>query len=187
MTLPTMTVDKTRYLSCADTAKLVREQLKATFPGAKFSVRSDTYAGGASIDVSWTDGPLVADVDAAVKCFESRWFDGRDDSTHSYGDTLWTWPDGSVELLHFGSHYVMTHRSLSEDYLAHLETYAADLVAKYGHAGFSREATYASMWAQEYGHTPTHSTGHQLLWYLSQHVAAPVAAAPAKKRAARKK
>lgn len=34
------------YLSAAETAKLIRAQLKAKFPGCKFWVRSHTYAGG---------------------------------------------------------------------------------------------------------------------------------------------
>ena len=40
-----------RYLTCAETAKLARAALKQAFPGVRFSVRSDTYAGGASIHV----------------------------------------------------------------------------------------------------------------------------------------
>lgn len=35
-----------RYLSCAETAKLVRQALKEAFPGVKFGVRSSTYSGG---------------------------------------------------------------------------------------------------------------------------------------------
>ena len=41
---------KVEYLTCAETAKLVRSALKAAFPGVKFSVCSSTYSGGASID-----------------------------------------------------------------------------------------------------------------------------------------
>lgn len=48
---------KVDYLSAADTAKLVRVALKRSFPGTRFSVRSKTYSGGASIDVSWMDPP----------------------------------------------------------------------------------------------------------------------------------
>jgi len=46
-----------RYLTCAETAKLIRGQLKAKFPSIKFSVRSKTYSGGASIQVEWVNGP----------------------------------------------------------------------------------------------------------------------------------
>jgi hypothetical protein len=34
-----------RRLSVAETAKLVRAELKTTFPGVKFSVRSSSYSG----------------------------------------------------------------------------------------------------------------------------------------------
>jgi hypothetical protein len=42
-----------RYLSCAETAKLLRVDLAKNFPGVKFSVKSNTYSGGASIRVSY--------------------------------------------------------------------------------------------------------------------------------------
>ena len=40
------------YVSPTDTAKLIRAALKRSFPRTKFSVRTDTYAGGAAVDVS---------------------------------------------------------------------------------------------------------------------------------------
>lgn len=43
------------YISCADTAKLIRQAIKEAFPGVKFSVRSSVYSGGASITVEWLD------------------------------------------------------------------------------------------------------------------------------------
>ena len=55
------------YLTVAETAKLVRQALKQQLPGVKFSVRSSSYSGGASIDVTWTDGPQTAAVDAVVR------------------------------------------------------------------------------------------------------------------------
>ena len=51
-----MTATKARYLTTAETAKLVRERLKAEFPGVRFSVRSQSYSGGSSIHVGWLDG-----------------------------------------------------------------------------------------------------------------------------------
>ncbi len=42
------------YWTVAETAKLIRKALKETFPGQKFSVTTDTYSMGASINVSWT-------------------------------------------------------------------------------------------------------------------------------------
>lgn len=131
-----------RYLSCADTAKLVRKALAAEFPGQKFSVRSHTYAGGASIDVSWTDGPTAAQVDRILNKFESARFDGSIDMQVSVSH--WLCPEHGVEvastpgtegskdvipavesvvgpcleaeLVHFGSHYVMGQRTLSPEF-----------------------------------------------------------------------
>ena len=42
-----------RYLTCAETAKLIRKDLKKNFPKIKFSVMSNTYSMGASIRVNW--------------------------------------------------------------------------------------------------------------------------------------
>lgn len=87
-----------RYLSAAETAKLVRRALKEAFPGQKFSVRSDTYSGGASIDVKWTDGPRRATVEAVAKQYQGGGFDGSIDLMH-YA-THYLRPDGRVLLAH---------------------------------------------------------------------------------------
>jgi len=46
------------YVGWADTAALVRSTLAARFPGTKFYVRSDSYSGGASVNV-WYDGTVT--------------------------------------------------------------------------------------------------------------------------------
>lgn len=38
-------------------SKAIRKELKETFEGTKFSVRSSSFAGGDSISVEWIDGP----------------------------------------------------------------------------------------------------------------------------------
>ncbi len=84
------------YLTCAETAKLVRAALKKAFPGVTFSVRSKTYSGGASIDVGWTDGPEPADVEKVTGIYTGARFDGSIDlKTHTYH---WLLPDGTVTL-----------------------------------------------------------------------------------------
>lgn len=82
------------YLSCAETAKLVRAALKKAFPGVKFSVRSDTYAGGASIRVGWTDGPSSKAVEAVTNAYAGGGFDGMIDM--AYNKDSWLMPDGSA-------------------------------------------------------------------------------------------
>ena len=82
------------YLTCAETAKLVRTALKKAFPGVKFSVRSSVYAGGASINVRWTDGPARKVVEAVAKRYAGGGFDGMIDM--KYNVDSWLLPDGSV-------------------------------------------------------------------------------------------
>lgn len=83
-----------RYISVVETAKLLRVALKAKFPGVKFSVRSDSYASGASIDVGYVDGPRVKEVEAVVGPFKGAGFDGMIDL--KYYNTSYILPDGKV-------------------------------------------------------------------------------------------
>lgn len=89
-----------KYLSCAETAKLVRQALKESFPGVKFSVRSDSYSGGASIDVRWEDGPTGKQVDEILGAFEGAYFDGMIDYKGSRYHKL----DG--QPVHFGANFI---------------------------------------------------------------------------------
>ncbi len=86
----------TRYLTVAETAQLIRKALQPRFEGIKFSVRSSKYSGGASIHISWTDGPRQPEVEAVVKGFEGASFDGMND-LKSYQD-CWLLPDGTAQL-----------------------------------------------------------------------------------------
>lgn len=87
---------ETRYLTAAETAKLVRVALKGAFPGRKFSVRSETYSMGASIDVSWTDGPTSSAVEAVVERFRGADFDGMVDM--KVYRQHWLTPSGEIIL-----------------------------------------------------------------------------------------
>mgnify|MGYP006448000435 CR=1 FL=1 len=97
-----------RYLSCAETAKLVRRALRESFPGVRFSVRSDTYSGGASIHVTWTDGPTAARVEPVAKTFAGAGFDGQQDMKVFKRHTL----DG--EAVHFGADFITCRRDISD-------------------------------------------------------------------------
>ena len=88
--------EKTRYLTCAETAKLVRAALAKNFPGVKFSVRSDVYSGGASIHVRWVLGPTTKEVDAIAGQYGSASFDGMIDMETHYQH--WLLPDGSTQI-----------------------------------------------------------------------------------------
>ena len=88
----------TEYISPAETARYVRKALGAAFPGVKFGVRPSVYSGGASIDVSWRDGPCQKRVERVAKGFEGADFDGTIDLKTNCEH--WLLPDGTVELAH---------------------------------------------------------------------------------------
>lgn len=111
----------TRYLSVAETAKLVRAALADKFPGVKFSVRSKSYSGGASIDISWIDGPTAEEVKNVSSKFEGATFDGMID-LKEYHRSIW-----NGEEVHFGADYIFENRSLSNGlFLKTVESVAKD-------------------------------------------------------------
>ena len=103
-----------RHISVTETAKLVRKALKHNFPGYKFSVRSKSYSGGASIDVDWTDGPTTPDVDKVIRVFSGATFEGMVD-LKSYHDSIVSHADGTAETVSYGADYVFSHRTLSPE------------------------------------------------------------------------
>jgi hypothetical protein len=114
--------DRTRvepkYLSCAETAQLVRAALKRTFPGVTFSVRSSTYSGGASITVSWTDGPTYDEVNRIAHGFSGASFDGMIDLKSYHVSVL----DG--QPVHFGADFVFCTRQFSDALVQRAARYA---------------------------------------------------------------
>lgn len=104
-----------KWLTCAETAKMVRQVLKARWPHVKFSVRSNTYAGGSSIDVRWLDGPMVSEVEAAVAHLEGASFDGMID-LKSYNEPMMI--DGVPVMS--GADFIMEARGYSEGMLRRL-------------------------------------------------------------------
>lgn len=60
-------------------AKAIRKELKAAFPGVKFSVRSESFAGGNSVDIFYEDGPVIGDVEAVVGKYQYGSFNGMED------------------------------------------------------------------------------------------------------------
>jgi hypothetical protein len=98
----------TRYISVTDTAKLIRDELKAKFAGVKFSVKSSKYSGGASIRIYWIDGPATELVKSATYKFEGSTFDGMQDLKEYKNSTL------NGEAVSFGADYIFTERSYSD-------------------------------------------------------------------------
>src|SRR5262245_30956879 len=116
---------QTTYLSAAETAKLIRKALKSNFPGVKFSVRSDTYAGGASIRVRHTDGPTKAEVEAVVGMYQGSDFDGMQDLKTSREAVLLAGEGGALRSVRFGADFVFVDRDYTPaTYLAAAERQA---------------------------------------------------------------
>lgn len=97
--------DKSRPWSLG--AANLRRQLRAAFPGVQFSVKSKSYSGGSSINVSWTDGPTSADVRKVSNQYEEGSFDGTEDIYNYDHDNVW--PD-----VFGGAKYVFENRSYSD-------------------------------------------------------------------------
>lgn len=100
-----------KYISVTDTAKMIRETLKLELPGVKFSVRSDKYSGGASVDVHWTDGPVQWEVEAIAKFYQGGDFDGMTDSM-SYR----SYTNEGGEEIHYGADFVFCTRDYSRGF-----------------------------------------------------------------------
>jgi hypothetical protein len=120
------------YLSCADTAKLVRQALKESFPGVKFSVKSSVYSGGASISVRYEDGPAAKLVEAVTGAFNGSYFDGMID----YKGSVYAALDGNP--VRFGADFIFVYRKASDAQVARA---IAFLKAKY--SGNNIEASVA--------------------------------------------
>jgi hypothetical protein len=101
-------------------AKNIRLELKALFPGVKFSVKSDRFSMGNSIDVSWVDGPVADEVDKVIGKYQGGHFNGMED-LYEYDRER----DGSIGEAKF----VHSRRELSDAKVAQI---IAELREKYG-------------------------------------------------------
>jgi len=155
------TMSDYEYMSCAETAKLVRVALKAAFPGQKFSVRSSTYSMGASIDVSWVDGPTEAEVKRITGYYEGSWFNSSED-LKEYKPAV-KLPDG--RRVKFGADSVSLHRNYSVELCLRAANASA---AKWGHelpelyiSNYDRSADY--QYSRERDHQPVGNTGRSVI------------------------
>jgi hypothetical protein len=132
-----------RFVEVADVATLVRKSLKKHFPDVKFSVRSNRYAGGASVVVRWKGGPQESEVMAKVNQYAGSRLDGdysprpvyhylRPDGEAMVAYNPASWAVGAsdsegednremarlmptgVELVHFCADFVMCYREPSD-------------------------------------------------------------------------
>lgn len=97
--------NKGKSSSHAAASAAIKAELKAAFPYVKFSVTSDSFSMGNSVDIRWTDGPTSAEVDVITDKYQYGHFDGMNDMYESSNrrDDI---PQAK---------YVSTHRQRSEE------------------------------------------------------------------------
>lgn len=100
------------YVNVVDTAKEIRIALARNFPDQKFSVRSKSYSGGASVSVGWSNGPSYQAVDRIVQRYAGADFDGMTDSKSSVTTILMD-AEGKTRKVRWGADYVFCNRSTS--------------------------------------------------------------------------
>ena len=134
---------KTRiYVDAADVARIIRKRLKAEFPGTKFSVTTSKYAGGASVDARWDDGPTYDAVNSVISGYRGADFDGMID-LQTYRDPAAI--DGYA--VSWGADYVFAVREISD---AVLEAERAELSRTLGgfaekHPSFQNDELYRAL------------------------------------------
>lgn len=178
-----MDTTERKSLTCADTARLMRKELKTVFPSVRFSVRSSVYANGASITVSWIDGPFVEQVEKVCKRYEGASFDGTIDLKEYKPDTLMAFEGEDMPVLvSFGSDFVFCNRELSPAYIAQLSIEAQKVLdmntATAGKVfAYDERMTDGDYLATDYG-TITHpyAYGANIVRFLSNHIAPKVGA-----------
>lgn len=129
----------TKYITCADTAKLIRKSLKEAFPDVTFSVRSKTYSGGASISIGWTDGPNQKLVEAVARHFKAAYVDGGID----YKGSVYHMMDG--EQVHLGADFIHFNRGYTS---ASIQRAIDRVYRKYG--GNFRDSTEPKATVEDY-------------------------------------
>lgn len=88
-------------------AQNIKTELARAFPGIKFSVKSESYSGGDSINVSWIDGPTDEEVKKITDKYQESDFNGMED-IKEYRHT--TWP-----TIYGGADYVFENRDYAEE------------------------------------------------------------------------
>jgi len=102
----------------AQVAKIIRDILKKSYPGIKFSVTSKSFAGGDSVRIDWEDGPTYSTIQAIGDQYQMGHFDGMTDCYEYKHDR--TGPQVK---------YVICQRSMAEKTRATIRT---DIEKKYG-------------------------------------------------------
>lgn len=90
-------------------AKAIKEALTKLWPSVKFSVVSDSFANGNSIDIYWNFGPTTEQVERIAKKYEYGRFDSMTDCSYTEDTVVLT--EGNEFKRLGGAKFVMCQRS----------------------------------------------------------------------------
>lgn len=105
-----------RSYTVAGTAQLIREALKKAFPGVKFSVTSDSFAGGSAVDIRYTDGPSRKQVEQVYAPFISGHYNSSEDMYEYHREPTTVDESGKLFRMSYGAKYIHAHRNYSPAY-----------------------------------------------------------------------
>jgi hypothetical protein len=97
-----------RLVDSVEVAEILRRVSKRHFAGQKFCVRKERYSDDSSIDVVWTDGPALAQVEP----HRGADFDGMRD-LKTYRDAVVVGDDGTIERVRYGADVIFRKREAS--------------------------------------------------------------------------
>jgi hypothetical protein len=141
---------KSRWALCAHNIRLI---LSKNFPGQAFKVNSESYSGGDSVNVSWTDGPTVSQVRAYTSLFSGGSFNGMIDM---YEDN-----HSGFTSLNGYSKYIFTNRTINDqtkkDFAAGMGLYPENMTYEEKNI-VSRELQGTSFYKEVVPTAPTQSS-----------------------------
>ena len=106
----------------ARAAANIREELHRAYPGIKFSVKSQSYSGGDSVDVYWVMGPTEKEVDVIISKYKDGYFDGMQDM-HIHDNSV---EHAAVDAVLGSVKHVFGHREYTFDAESTVAAYICD-------------------------------------------------------------
>lgn len=129
----TIVVQDASDLKSVDTvqkAKILKRELNLRFPDQKFSVKTERYSGGSSINVSWEDGIAEDDVQEVTDKYQ------------------YVYPDQDLQSgYHHDDNKVFTKRSISEEAK---EKVASEILEKFAEDVFDDRHWHDNRFTSEY-------------------------------------
>ncbi len=101
-----------RLIDSVEVAKIPRRVSKRHFAGQKRYVRTERCSDASSIDVVWTDGPALAQVEPLVEPYRGADFDGMRD-LKTYRDAVVVDDDDRFERVRYGADFIVGKREAS--------------------------------------------------------------------------